>query len=252
MNSHRLFRRLFVPDSHWPWADQKAWNLMSQVAEVFRPDEIVILGDFQDCYGVSEYGKNPDHTFLQLKDELKLGIQKMRELEARSACRKVVYLEGNHERRIPRYMANHASPLFSHMNTRDVLGIPKHYAYLPYGQGNHYKMGGLVATHGKLINKHVGAAMLAKYKTNVIFGHTHRMSEIHTKTFDGRVLRAYNSGWLGDVRHAAEYIEDMDDWTLGFTLGWFKPKSDNFFIQLVPILNYELVYDNKLFTGGGR
>jgi hypothetical protein len=42
----KLTTRLFIPDTHAPFHDKKAFALMLEVAKEVRPDEVVVLGDF--------------------------------------------------------------------------------------------------------------------------------------------------------------------------------------------------------------
>jgi len=47
--SPTLERILFIPDVHRPFHDRAAWKLMLRAAKDFKPDILIILGDFADC-----------------------------------------------------------------------------------------------------------------------------------------------------------------------------------------------------------
>lgn len=246
----RLYRRLFLPDTHTPDHDKKAWKIVQDVAQDFQPDEIVVGGDFFDCEPVSQYTKDPKAKIL-LEDDLAIGRDVLFDLERRSKCKSMVFLQGNHEERIDRYIAKQA-PAFAGLDVRkDILKLPDYYRWFPYGRRNKYFManGRLMATHGTLYNKHVCAAMLAKYPgTSVIFFHTHRFGEAQTVDVHGNVRRAINSGWLGD-KSKATYVKDNDEWCHGITLGWFHPNTDRFWLQPVAIVNDQAVVGGKLYSG---
>lgn len=243
----RLFRRLFVPDTHAPFHDKRAFDLMLRVVRDFKPDEIVILGDFFDCYSVSFFDKEPQKTFKLLKDEIDLARQPLNALVSASKCRRFVFLAGNHEHRITRYINTYSGLLSNHLSERAVLDIPKSWIYLPYGQDGHYKMGNWVATHGSATTKHVASTMLNKYGTNVIFGHVHRIQHHITSNFHGEVLQSLTPGWLGNMKRAAEYIKGVADWCHGFAVGYFDSKGFGH-ITSIPIIKYTCVFNGKRYS----
>lgn len=220
---------------------------MLDVARTFKPDEVVYLGDFFDCYCVSDYTKNPIANFALLEDELKPGRKLLSEVERVSRAKSYVFLQGNHEERIDRYIATYASKLAGNLETRKILGIPDHYKWFPYGMKNHYRMGKLIATHGTLCGQYPAAAMARKYGSSILFGHTHRVQEFQIRNASGDVFRGINIGWLGDLETAAEYIKNVADWCHGFAVGWFNTAGD-FWIQTIPIINYECVFNHALIS----
>jgi hypothetical protein len=50
---------LFVPDTHRPFHDRRAWRLFLTVARDLKPKTIVSIGDFADFFGVSSHSKDP-------------------------------------------------------------------------------------------------------------------------------------------------------------------------------------------------
>jgi len=248
LSATRLYRRLFIPDCHFPFHDPRAWRCMVSVAESFKPDEVVYLGDFWDCYSVSDYTKNPEQNFQLLESELGAGREALREIEKKTKAKSFVFLEGNHENRIERYVHTYASKLGGLVKTNEILKIPKGYKYYPYGMKNHHRMGKLIATHGSLCGKHPACAMVTKYGHSIIFGHTHKIQEFQIRNASGQTFRGINIGWLGDVDRAAEYIKNITDWCHGFAIAYFKPNGE-FFLQIIPIINYECVFNESLFTG---
>lgn len=243
---NRLYRRLFIPDTHSNNHDKKAWSCMLDVVSQFRPDEVVYLGDFWDCYSVSDFTKNPSYNFQLLEEELKAGRELLSQVERISRAKSYVFLAGNHEARIDRYIATYASKLAGNLVTREILGVPKHYKWFPYGMKNHYNMGKLIATHGTLCGQNPAAAMVKKYGCSVVFGHTHGCQEYTIRNAKGENFTAYNIGWLGD-ESAAEYIQNFPNWSHGFGIAHFKPNGE-FYFQTITIKNYECVFNNTLIS----
>lgn len=242
----RLFKRVFWSDTHAPNHDARAVKIALEIVKDFKPDEFVFLGDYQDMYCVSQYTKSPEANFNLLSEELKSGKELIREIEAAALAKSYVYLSGNHENRVDRYIATYGPKLGGLYSTREILGLPKHYKYYPYSQKGHYRCGDWVITHGSLCNKHVAASMLAKYGCNILFGHTHRIQEYWTANFHGDQIRAITCGWLGNKEKAAEYITNVADWSHGFAIGYFKPNGKGF-IQIIPIINYEAIFNGVIY-----
>lgn len=212
----------------------------------FRPHELVFLGDFQDCYCVSQYTKTPELNFNLLSEELAEGKELMNDIARVSRAQSVVFLEGNHERRISNYINSYGAKLGGIYSTRGILGVPARWKYYTYGQSNHHRCGDWVATHGSICNKYVASAMLDKYKANVIFGHTHRLQTYQSSNFAGDTLTALTCGWLGDKALAAEYIHNVPDAAHAIALGYWTRKGKGH-VQLIPIVNYEAVFNGVLY-----
>src|SRR3954468_24609180 len=156
----KLFRRIFIPDSHWPYCDARSFDLMLDVMRDFRPHEVVVLGDFWDCETVSNYTKDPKSQYRLLEEELEPGRRAIQRIMNAGKDCSYVFLEGNHEQRISRYVASNASALGGTISTRDVLKIPKEWRYYSYGHGGFHRCGPkLIATHGSIFNRHVAMSM---------------------------------------------------------------------------------------------
>ena len=97
---------LVIPDCHIPYHDERAYNLMIQVAQdLGHIDEIVILGDYADFYAINSHGKDPDIQHL-LEDEVYEVIEKLKQLNKLFPTAKKVFICGNHEYRLDRYIKN--------------------------------------------------------------------------------------------------------------------------------------------------
>lgn len=242
----KLVKRLFVPDCHVPYHDVKAFETMLEIARDFKPDEIVVLGDFFDAYSVSFHSKDPKKMVATLEHELELSRPEIAKLQKVNPRARMVFLCGNHEDRIRRYVNHHAPMLARSLGIEDTLKLPHGTIFLPYGQRNRYFMGKLLATHGTLFNQHVAQGMIRKYGTSVIFGHTHRLQEFNVVNVHGDRLKGITCGWLGDITHAGEYVLDMADWVHAFALSYHFPNG-NFVMQTVEIVAGRAVFDGRIY-----
>lgn len=239
-------RILVIPDTHTPFHDPKAVAIMKDVAKDFKPNEVVYIGDWFDCYCVSNYDKDPMVNFGLLDDELKEGREIIDEVERATKAQHYVFLAGNHEQRVDRYISTYASKLAGNLDTKSIFKIPDRYQYIPYGQGGYYKAGKLLITHGNLTGQNPASAMVKKYRANVMFGHTHKIQEYQITDIYGAAYRGINIGWLGNIKRAAEYIKDSADWAHGFALVYVLSNGD-FFTQIVHIVNYRAIVSGRLY-----
>lgn len=244
-----MIRRLFVPDCHFPAHDASAWRLMLQVAQDFKPHEVVILGDFFDCYSVSRYDKHPKKMYLDLQEELETGVVAIKRLLELLKPQKLWFLEGNHEKRVSDYLKNNAPLIMGAADKpRQLFGLPEKAYYVSYGMGGWVNFDGLYAMHGYVAGKNTPAKSLDRYGRSVIYGHTHQLGESHKQILDGPTIRAFNCGWLGDMEKAADdYVDDIASWTHGFATGLF-PKSGKWSVQLHSIFDHQVTVNNKTYT----
>ena len=237
---------IFVPDVHAQWPHWPSIKCLLNIIPQVHAKEIVFLGDFFYVYSLSRYRKNPQKAYALFDQEVRPCTDLLHTIVAASKCRKVTFLEGNHEQRILKYIEEKCPAFINYLKPRDILGIDPKWRYIPYGQGGYYKIRDLIVTHGTLCSKHVCFNMIQKYHADVLFGHTHRVQIYTTRTWDGKVLKAYNIGWLGDFKKAAPYVEDVPDWCHAFAIGWFY--RGGYTIQIVNIDSGKAVFNGELYS----
>lgn len=242
---------IIIPDVHRPFHDQRAWKLLRKTIEHHGFQIAIILGDFGDFYSVSSHQKDPKHRNLLLVDEVADVEKGLDELDTSlgSGCEKH-FIQGNHEWRLDRYIAQRAPELYGLTDTAKLFNLKQRgWKYTPYH--NYTKIGKIYYTHdtGKAgQNAHRQAERA--FSDNAIIGHTHRMALEISGNTRGRPHISGNFGWLGDI-HAAEYMHLINarrDWTLGFGTGWMK-KDGTTFLQMHPIVNNEVCVDGQLIRG---
>jgi hypothetical protein len=159
------------------------------------------------------------------------------------------FIEGNHEWRLERYIANKAPELF------EITSVPKlfelrrrSWKFTPYHK--HVKIGRVIYTHD--LGKAGKTAHLEAHSivhNNIAIGHTHRIGYAVQGNEANRAHVMAMFGWLGDI-HAAEYmhlINKRHDWALGFGVGLMKPDGVTF-LNPVPIVNNECVVNGNLYS----
>lgn len=244
----KLEKILFIPDCHFPFQDELAFNLMMEAAKDFKPDHVVICGDFIDMYSVSAHDKNPKRA-MQLELEITASVDALWRVKGLGA-KTNVFVSGNHEDRLNRYLMQKAPELFGLINIETVLALDKlGFTYVPYKSD--YKLGKLRITHdtGKAgYNAHKQA--LDAYHRSVVIGHTHRIGYMVQGDADGDKHVGAMFGWLGNAKEV-DYMHSINvkkDWALGFGIGYLNPENDYVYLVPIPIVNYSCVVEGKLYT----
>lgn len=240
-----LKRILFVPDTHVPYHDRKKFQLLLKAGHQFKPDVVVVLGDFADFYAVSDHSKDP-HRVNVLEDELaevKVALKALINLGAD----KNIYISGNHEDRYDRYINNHAPALSGLLSLRDALGVAEDgWTWVPYKQS--YKLGKLHLTHdaGKA-GKYAHYDAQQAFEGNVIIGHTHRLGFTVVGNAEGKPHLGCMFGWLGDVEQVdyMHRVRMMRDWAHGFGVGYMQADGCVHVVPL-PIVNNSVVLEGEL------
>lgn len=239
-----LKKILFIPDLHFPYNDKKYWRLLMKVAKDLKPNIIVIVGDFIDCYCVSDYNKDPKRINT-LKEETASARQGLRELESLNA-EENIYCFGNHESRLDRIIVQKAPALKGLVDIETLLDLRK-WRVVEYQE--HTTIGKLNITHDVgHAGKYAAFQTLDAFQDNVVIGHTHRASVVYQGTVAGIPHVCMNLGWGGSVDDI-DYMHKAKanrDWMHSFGLGYME-KNGIVHCQIVPVINKKCVIEGKLY-----
>lgn len=244
-------KALLIPDVHIGHEDKKAYGLMLKVAKDIKVDEIVILGDFADFYAINSHGTHPQ-VIPMLIDEVESVKKRIDELDKLFPKAKKVFIEGNHEYRLERYLLKNCPALFGVTSTEHLLELNKrpNWKFIPYGPNQSYKVLGskLKARHEPLSSS--AKATAAKALTSLVYGHIHRIEESHIVGLDGTNHVCFSVGWLGDKTYDKifGYVKSHHQWQLGFGIVHVDEKTKYFYHDKIHILdNYTCVVNGKLY-----
>lgn len=197
---------------------------------------VFLGGDILDCYAVSQYDREPNRK-LTLQQDLDYAFEELSRL--RKACPKgteIMFLEGNHETRLTRYLQSKAEELsvLNALRLPELLKLDKlKIKWIP--NGSRIKVGKLWHLHGNEIAG--GGVNIAKSKfdrlgTNIIFGHHHKMQSFIKRNYEGEVCGAWANPCLSDLQ--PDYAH-FTDWVLGFTVIEYSDHTGNFNVDQVAI-----------------
>lgn len=238
---------LFVPDVHRPYHDERAWQLMLKVGKALKPKMVVVIGDFADFYSVSAHSKDPARAG-KLKDELGIVGKGLDELEALGAADNI-FVAGNHESRLQRYIQDKAPELYDVVDIPGVLELRERgWRYVPYKDDT--RVGKLYLTHDVgVAGRYSAFKALDTYQHSVVTGHSHRLSYIVEGNAVGEYKVSAQFGWLGDVSKI-DYMHRTTakkNWPLGFGIGYLNPATGIVYLVPVPIVKYSAVVNGRLF-----
>jgi predicted phosphodiesterase len=227
---------IFLSDIHFPFQDRAAWGLTLEVIKDLKPDLVFLGGDILDCYAVSKYDREPDRK-LTLQQDLNYAYEEFTKIrKAVGKTAEIVYLEGNHEQRLTKFLRSKAEELsvlealelksLLKLNSLGIKWIPN---------GTRTRIGKLWHLHGNEIGG--GGANIAKAKfdrlgTNIIFGHHHKIQSYTKRNYEGEVCGAWANGCLSDLQ--PDYAH-FTDWILGFSIIDYSA-TGNFNVDQVPII----------------
>lgn len=226
--------RIVIPDAHIPYHDKRAFELVTRVIEKVKPDEVIVIGDFADFYSVSQFSKDPERV-LNLKWEVDQ-VNKALDLVK---CKNVVFLEGNHEYRLSRYIQNNAPALAGITSVPKLFNIEERgWSFVPYG--DFYRSNRVTYVHDLgFAGKYSMFSTLQASGGNVVYGHSHQAGIIYQGHQGSQGHFCMNVGWLGDYKKL-EYMNKMKairQWRLGF--GLVEEVGNLVYAQFIPVLNYQ-------------
>jgi hypothetical protein len=202
---HIGFERELTTGKLYNFHDRRAMDVAIQLILESQPDVVVLLGDIMDLAEWSDkFFKTPESALVTRPAlfETAWWITQIR-LAAPNA--EIVYLEGNHEQRIPKLIATYLPPAFDLVGVSNVkwpvLSIPNlldldtlGVTWVPGYPRNEYWIGdNFRVVHGETVRAKSGATsqvVVAARHYGEAFGHIHRV-EIATKTVDTRHGKQY-------------------------------------------------------------
>lgn len=222
---------IVISDIHYPYHDAKAIKCVLDFIQDKDIDTIILNGDILDFYDVSSFDKDPDRV-NSLQKEIDMSTKFFKKLRTIKPDARIVFIKGNHEYRLERYLKKHPE-----LYSLDALKLPNLLDLKKYNieySDKGIKLGNLKIIHGTIVRKFSGYTARAEMEKNDcsgISGHTHRLAVYYKRT-PSRDLMWAESGCLCDLN--PEYI-DNPSWNQGFLYG--TTYKDSFSIMPVPIVN---------------
>lgn len=238
-------------DTHIPYLDVLAYTALEKLLRQIKPDKIILNGDIIDLWEISHFDKNPSRI-NEIERDISLTRGFLRSIRDNFPLAEIIYLFGNHEYRMKKYvwkMAPACEP-FKLLRLENMLGLDE-LKIKYYTEDNDYHQEGiLLVTHGTIVNKDSGMTarrMLCKYGMSVIHDHTHRLGS-HFKTDCTGTRGAWENGCLCKLELAKEWRTGYPpDWQHGASLVWMRKDRQLFHVDQIYIHKGSFVYGGKQY-----
>lgn len=244
-SSDKITKIVVCPDAHHPFVDKTAWKVFLNALNAVKPDVLVIIGDFLDCISISRHPKKPkDEKFFA--KEIEAGNKALDEICA-IGIKRIIFIDGNHERRFSSYINEKAPELDGLLSLKDKLRlVERGIEHVPYGE--FIRIGQMAFTHdvGRC-GLNAARQSLQDFGDNLTFGHSHRAQVVYGGTVEGKTHVCLNVGWLGDY-DAIDYRNRPTakrEWQHGIGL-IYQDKDGVSYCNFVPIINGSCIIDGKV------
>ena len=240
----------FIPDCHVPYHHKRNFRLMLKALQAFKPDRVIIGGDFGDCFCISDHDKNPERS---RRLDWELGEIKKALKEVISAAPEATfdYCEGNHENRLDRYLMRKAPELYGLCRYKDLMEF-KNLGIRFHEYRKHMTIGKLNVTHdcgNAGAYAHIKAQSM--FQGNVVINHTHRIGYAIVGSALGKPHVGAMFGHLSDADEIdyAHRIQVTRDWAYGFGHGYMDEATGYVHLVPDPIVGNQVVIEGKVIKG---
>jgi hypothetical protein len=273
---YRVYEDGSVIEFHDEKAIEIAMQIVAYANEQFGVDTIVNLGDTVDLPAQSRH-----HQEIAFQNSTNLALQRAYEYLAQQRATvpdaQIVFLEGNHDCRINKYLSENAPAVVSmrragetpdewpvnslpHLLRMDELDIT---FASGYPAGEFWLNENLRCIHGDRVNSSGSTAMKyinSNHHVSVVYGHIHRIEMLyhtnHTSTGPARNA-AFSPGCLcrvdgsvpsvkGGVTPNEKPVKYWENWQQGMGFAWYKDTGE-FTLLSVPIIDDWAVFMGREF-----
>jgi predicted phosphodiesterase len=224
VRASKLYRRVVVlSDIHLPYENKIHLRLALDFITDYRPDLLLLNGDILDAYDISDHQKDPSRAGT-LQDEFDSSRWFFRAID-QLGC-DVVYVQGNHEQRLERMIANNRG-LFKLRSLEWAKAAELPTRWKVYRDQTHYHNGQFAWLHGNLKGRvssggvNPAKTIYSKLRISTGCGHFHKESLHIERQYDGSQHISYSQGHLSDVEKAGGYIA-WPSWQDGFSIVEFS------------------------------
>jgi hypothetical protein len=234
-----MFKKaLVIPDCHVPYHHKKAVDIILEIAtDIEGLSEIVILGDFADFYAINSHGRHPKMMHI-LSEEIEAVNSLLDVIDDLFPDIKKVFIQGNHEFRLERYIINNAPALFgvTQWNLLFKLTQRPNWKSVHYGPMQcHRVLGSDLFSRHEPYSMSSAKASLSKCSSNLVYGHIHRKDYAIARRPDGKKVINFSPGWLGDLRKkdVFGYVKTPPLWEMGAAIVKVEGSSKDFELEFL-------------------
>lgn len=246
---------LVLADIHAPDQHPGFWRALLAFIRRVQPDEIILLGDFLELESCSQHrGAN----LRKLAEDFAVGNQALDELQAAAPRATFVYLEGNHETRLNRYLSEKAPSLVDslsvqaglRLDARGIEWVPEDAQ--PIARGNvgllhgHQMEGG---RRGGLPKHHAmrAVSIYGQAFRTVTYGHTHK-SQAYTEPTIGSIKKAVGLGCGRTLKPGWVHGSEAG-WNLEFGVLYLRPSGKTHYYTVEAEADGSFIWNGEEYRG---
>lgn len=234
-----------IPDMHIPMQDKVAFKTAMKIITWYKPDEIIILGDYLDCAPVSHHNRLNlrEREGMRMRKDFDMGNEILDIIQ--DNCNRLTFLEGNHELWL-RSAMDESPQLEGLLDLEDNLKFKERKInFKPYNVP--YHLGKLCMVHGLYSGGNVAKKHVDALGQSVVFGHDHSLA-MHVKVSPVDVNDRHLGLSLGCLAQVNPYYmrSKPNNWVHAVGVG-IKRDSGNFNIDPIVIVSGEASYAGKTF-----
>ncbi len=246
MKKLKKARKIAVfPDSHVPFEDKRAFEVALQVVAWYRPDEIIVLGDFVDCGPVSHWNRKNlrERAGMNMAADFKIANQYLDRMQ--KICHDITYIRGNHEKWLDDAMDE--SPELAGLLDLDINLRFKERGIRDIPFNGVYSIGHLSFTHGIYTTSHHSMQHATKFGRSIVYGHLHDIQlSISVSPIDIEEKHMGLSLGCLAAKNPKFMKNKPNNWQHCIGIGLIRPNG-NFNIDPVIISKGEASYAGKTF-----
>lgn len=238
------YKAVILPDVHINHNGyDKVYEPVKKFIKDFKPEKIILLGDFADCASLSGWDLSKTRKMEGRRHAKEMANIEL-ELEYLSEYTdEIVWMAGNHEYRVERYLDTH-SELEGMIEYQNCIDLDKYNCkWVPYNQ--FHKEGKLTMLHGRYANKYHANKHSRKISGNLVYCHTH----VPQRWCSVKENAVPHSVWcLGCLcKKNPDYLKGADGaWLHGFGI-LYVAKNGEFNLYPVDIINKRFYWSNKTY-----
>jgi len=237
---------IIIPDAHISDKVPKDYIAIKSFVKQFKPDKIIILGDYSDVASLSAWDMDKKRKMegRRFKKEMTTAN---RELDFLQECSNdIIYLEGNHEFRVERYL-DKSPEMEGLIEIQENLRLKER--GIKWVKFNDlHKVGDMFFTHGMYTNKYNASKHLQVLGCNICYGHQHSTQTALQNMAMQKPHMAYALGTLGNKK--PDFMQNKpSSWINQFAVFYWDTKGGNFNLYPINVIKGRFFWNGKQYGG---
>ena len=235
---------IILPDIHLTDVVSTEYIPVKRFIKEFKPDEIILLGDFMDVSSLSawDYDKKRPMEGRRFGKEINRAARELDYLQEHT--KKVTYIEGNHEDRVNRYLDKNPE-MEGMIEITEQLNLEKRKIKF-IKMNDLYKKGNMYFTHGMYTNIHNAKKHLQALGCNICYGHQHGTQTSMQNMKMQSPHMAYALGTLGNK--APDFMKNRPaNWINQFAVFYWDDKTGMFNLYPINVIKSMFMWNGKIY-----